>query len=81
MPLDVLSQRAAEVEAPTAHLGLERLLGVQEAAELLGISARTVFRLASLPRNHADRLRTVRIGNRVLFRPADLERYVQGHLT
>ncbi len=58
---------------------LERLLGAREAAEILGLSLRTVFRLARLAREDPDRLPAVRIGARVLFRPEDIQTYIAEH--
>jgi hypothetical protein len=76
---------AAEVELEpvlSAHdNSLAPLLQAREAAQILGISTRSIFRLTRLAPGDPDRLPKVRIGARVLFRPADLGRYVQEHLT
>lgn len=47
------------------------LKNTKQAADYLGISNRTVWGLAN-----SGKLPTVRIGSRVLFRPADLDAFV-----
>jgi excisionase family DNA binding protein len=56
---------------------LTRLLSADEVAGFLGVSARYVRQLARLPLEDPDRLSCVRLGDRVLFRPADVQRYVE----
>lgn len=76
-------QRPAEVEpelVPSAREDyLPGLLHAREAAKILGISARSIFRLAGLAPGDRDRLPAVRIGARVLFRPADIHAYIEAH--
>lgn len=52
----------------------ERLFTVREAAVALSVSSQTLARLV-----RAGELPVVRIGSRVLFRPADLEDFVDRH--
>ncbi len=58
---------------------VEPLLHARDVARILGISSRSVFRLAALPSGHPDRLPMVRIGSRVLFQPADIAAYILRH--
>lgn len=52
---------------------IEPLVGVQQLAELLGISARTSYRLAE-----TGELPTLKIGSRSLFRPSEIESWLKG---
>ena len=73
-------RRAAEVKVEPAHEdAMPRLLQAREAAQILGISARSIFRLARLAPGDRDRLPAVRIGARVLFRPVDIHAYIEAH--
>ncbi len=58
---------------------IEPLLRAREVATILGVSARSVFRLAGLTPGHPDRLPAIRIGARVLFHPEDVASYVEAH--
>lgn len=51
-----------------------RLMSTRDAAESLGVSPQTVMKLTRL-----GELRVVRIGSRTLYRPADVEDYVERH--
>jgi excisionase family DNA binding protein len=55
---------------------MEKLVDTAEAAELLGLGARTVRAL-----ERAGVLPAVRIRRRVLFRPATLDEFAQRHET
>ena len=55
---------------------LEKFLKVDEAADVLNVSRATVYRLI-----HDKELRGVKVGRSVRVRAADLEAYVQVHLT
>jgi excisionase family DNA binding protein len=53
--------------------GIERLLSVEEVSEVLHISERGIYRLVSngeIPR--------VKVGQRTLFDPADIRRFIDG---
>jgi excisionase family DNA binding protein len=62
--------------SPTHTDGILRsgsdLLSVNELARHLGISKWTVYRLV-----HAGEIRAVRVGERLRFRPGDIERYLE----
>ena len=53
---------------------MERLLNAREAAELLGISDTTIYRLTA-----KRQIPFCKIGGRNVFRPAELERWVKDH--
>jgi excisionase family DNA binding protein len=50
----------------------ERLLDVDEAAQRLGLSSSTIYKWAN-----SCELPSVKVGVRVLFRPADLDAYAE----
>jgi excisionase family DNA binding protein len=53
----------------------ERLLTINELSDRLAISRDTVYRLV-----RSGALRSVRVGDRIRFRPADIEAYLEdGH--
>lgn len=52
-----------------------RLLSVKEAAAYLGLSKQTVYNWRS-----QGRVAYVKLGRRVLFRPADLDKLIEGGL-
>lgn len=54
---------------------MQPLLSVNEAAQFLGVSRRQVYRLLEL----CD-LPAVRVGERIRFRPADLDAYLERNL-
>lgn len=69
IPVDTFSHSEAVYgDAPTALL--EPLVSIAEAAELLGVSTRTILRLAD-----AGDLQRVRIGRRTLFEPRVIRGY------
>lgn len=51
------------------------LLSAKETAAMLGVSQRTLYNLT-----RAGKLPAVRIGRRVLYRPADVEAYITSQL-
>ena len=59
-------------ERTTTTTSIERLLTYPEAAELLGVTARTVWNLV-----HRGELRAVRFGGSVRIDPADLRAFVE----
>jgi len=56
---------------PSLSRGFDVLLSVAEAAERLGVSGKTVWRLID-----AGDLMCIRIGTRVLVRPSDLDSFI-----
>lgn len=68
------SSRSDRRQPAPVDPALTRNLAPREAAEYLGISPRQVLRLAA-----ARELAHVRIGRRVVFRPADVERFCETH--
>ena len=53
---------------------MEKLLNINEAAELLGLAKVTLYRYASM-----KMLPTVKLGDRLLFKQSDLEKWVDEH--
>lgn len=53
----------------------KNLLSAKETAAALGVSQRTLYNLT-----RAGKLPAVRIGRRVLYRPADVEAYIASQL-
>lgn len=51
---------------------MERLLTIQEVAEMLGVTCSTIYRL----KDRQDGLRACRVGRCIRFRPEDVEDYL-----
>ena len=64
----------AETMRPNDSSQLGRRVSEAEAVNLTGLSARTLFRARK-----AGRLRCALVGGRVLYRPMDLEAFLQEH--
>ena len=62
--------------ATTLDLDAVGLLDCPEAAQMLGCSPRTVRRMTEL-----RRIRFVKVGRLVRFRPQDIERYIASNMT
>jgi hypothetical protein len=75
----IMSDPPGEVVVSPPPAVLQTLLPVRAVADVLGVSTRTVFRLAGLAPGHPDRLPAVRIGARVVFRPDDIREFVEAH--
>ena len=52
---------------------MEKLLGVEEVASLLGISRFTIYCWAK-----KRRLPAVKVGSRLMFRPGELQEWIEG---
>ena len=50
---------------------MERLLTVREAAEILGVSTRTIYR-----EGERGKLKRVRVGSRLRYRVEDIQKYI-----
>jgi len=75
-PLDTVKAAIREVvreELAALRGEKERLMDVDEAAQRLGLSASTIYKLAS----RSDALASVKIGGRLLFKPSDLDAYAE----
>ena len=53
---------------------MEKLINIKEAAEYLSVSAIYVYKLTSL-----KEIPYVRIGKRIMFKPSELEQWVDSH--
>ena len=53
---------------------MEKLMTGQEAANLLGVTPRTLLELRK-----RGELNAVRVGNRIRFQPSELERYIEAN--
>lgn len=58
---------------PPADYGGDRLLTAEEAAAILRISTKTLYRLRD-----AGKLNAVKIGRSLRYRESDLKRYMKG---
>lgn len=65
-------QRCGALRRPVPAAPAEALLGVPEVAQRLGLAKSTVYKRAQ-----ACELPSVKVGTRVLFRPADLDAYAE----
>lgn len=74
---EMVAEQAANRDVPpnNAMSGRRALMDVQAAAEYLGLSPNSMYRLSS-----SGRIPTFRHGRRVLFRPKDLDAYVEENL-
>jgi excisionase family DNA binding protein len=71
----VLDERLRPIEALLAELqtpGEADHLGIPEAAKRLGLATSTIYKLAE-----RCELPSVKLGGRVLFKPADLDAYAE----
>jgi excisionase family DNA binding protein len=59
-----------------ANASARRLIGVPAAADMLGLSKRMIYLLAS-----TGRLQTCRIGKRVLIPLDELDRFIAEHIS
>jgi len=73
--VSISADDAPRVAVSPSWEGAPLLLSVPRAAELLGISKTTLRRFIA-----TGALPTVRLGDRVLLRPEDLERFVYSRL-
>jgi len=53
---------------------MEKLLNINEAAAVLGLAKATLYRYASM-----KMLPTVKLGDRLLFKQSDLEKWIDDH--
>jgi excisionase family DNA binding protein len=64
-----------KTDVPRNNVHGEPLLGIDEAAERLGLSGHTVRAMV-----RQRKIAFVRLGARILFRPQDLANYIESHL-
>ncbi len=63
-----------EKQEVVTNRGEDKLQNVSQAAELLGISTHTIYAWVC-----QRKIPYVKIGRRVMFRPQDIEAWIEGH--